>query len=121
MPTFFFVRVGRRHEKIRFADIHFLEARGNYCKIQTTERTYMVPIPLKTIEAILPAGDFCRIHRAFLVSLDKLTAFDLKRAYLPNHTLPIGDKYCHALSLQVTFLNPPAHAKQPARPGHLLV
>ncbi|HEX9511890.1 MAG TPA: LytTR family DNA-binding domain-containing protein [Puia sp.] len=104
VPSFFFLRVGGRFEKIAFADMVFVEANKNYCKLHTTHRVYWSLTTLKAVEAVLPPGDFCRIHRSFLVSLTHLTAFDRRTAYLPGHKLPIGESYYHHLEQRVLIL-----------------
>jgi two-component system, LytTR family, response regulator len=90
---FIFIRHEGRCLKINFKDIHYIEARKNYCKFATTSGNYLALVTLKRIEAVLPFQGFCRIHRAFIVSLDWIESFDQQRVYGPDQMLPIGETY----------------------------
>jgi two-component system LytT family response regulator len=100
----FFVRVNGRNERVRVADIQYVESSRNYCKIHLQGRVVTILIPLKMMEEILPAAQFVRIHRAFLISLDWLQAFDRCNVYGPDRTLPIGDHYRGELTRRVCML-----------------
>ena len=104
MKTFFFIRYAGQFHKVSFPDILFVEACKNYCRIVTHNRIYMILITLKKVEDLLPANDFCRVHRSYLISIDKLIAFDHERAELPGYTIPIGDQFRHVLSRRVVIL-----------------
>lgn len=105
MTDSFFIRHNRRYEKIRFRDICYLESAVNYCKIHTVDRVHLVLCPLKRIESLLPPGDFCRIHRAFVISLDKLTGFDRCHAWLPNRDpLPVSEHYFPLLKKKLLLI-----------------
>jgi len=104
MKPFFFIRYAGRYQKVSFADILYIEACKNYCRIVMHNRVYMILIALKKLEALLPAKDFCRVHRSYVISMDKLMAFDHERAELPGHTIPIGEQFRQALPRRVLIL-----------------
>ena len=111
--TCFFIRHQGRYQKIHVADIHYIEASKNYCRIVTATGTYLTLSPLRRFEELLPAGDFYRIHRAYIVALAWITAFDNRYVYGPDHKLPIGDNYRQSLPEQFVLIGP--EKKAPAR------
>ena len=90
---FIFVRVKTRIEKIVLAEIAHLEACGNYTKLYLANRSVMVHLSLKQMEEFLPSEVFCRIHRAFVISLLWLQAFDTHFAYGPTGRVPIARSF----------------------------
>jgi DNA-binding LytR/AlgR family response regulator len=90
---FFFIRDGSRHHRIDFARIRFLEARKSYCRINTADKSWMVPVGISQLEAILPPDDFCRIHRSYIVGLAHIEWFDNGLLRVADQDLPIGDSY----------------------------
>jgi len=104
MNPFFFIRYAGRYQKVSFADVLYFEGSKNHCRIVMHNRVYMILITLKKLEEFLPAKDFCRVHRSYIISMDKLMAFDHERVELPGHTIPIGERFRHALPGRVLIL-----------------
>ena len=53
----------------------------------------MALITMKQLEQVLPASVFRRIHKSYIVSMDKVIEFDSDTVYLQNKELPIGENY----------------------------
>jgi DNA-binding LytR/AlgR family response regulator len=87
---FFFVKSDGRYYRIRFDEILYIEGCRNYIKIVTTSKSYMVLFSLKAIEKFLPSDLFTRIHKSFIVSLEKVYSFDSDFVFLDGRELPIG-------------------------------
>jgi DNA-binding LytR/AlgR family response regulator len=105
MQNFFFIRHNGRSVKVSFADILYIEACKNYTKIVTDGKTHMALATMKMVEAVLPPRQFCRVHRGFIISLDKLSSFDRAKAYLPGHEISIGDRFRDELQKRVLVLD----------------
>ena len=69
-----------------------------------TDRSAMVLITLKQWEKILPPDLFCRVHRGYIVAIERVIAFDNKFVYLPGMNITIGEQYKNALSSNVTIV-----------------
>jgi two-component system LytT family response regulator len=110
--THFFVRQGRAYERVEVADILYLESSKNYCKIWLAQRYVFVPLSLKQMESQLPTGEFIRIHRAYLISLRHLKAFNFDKAWVEDKELPIGEGRLAELKQVVSILQ-----AQPAGTG----
>jgi len=115
MLPFVFLRHKDRFVKIFVADILYIEAAKNYVKIFTMTQTLVVLTPLQRLERALPAGEFIRIHRSFLVALSRVVAFDRRWVYLPDKKLPVGETYRASLDALVLFFpEPKTHPHAPA-------
>jgi DNA-binding LytR/AlgR family response regulator len=90
---YFFVRTEHRLQRIDFKDILFIEGQGDYLKIITRKENLMVLQNFKKMEEILPPGDFSRIHRSYIVSLDKIDRVEKNRVEIAGQQLPIGETY----------------------------
>ena len=104
MQSFFFIRQDGRNVKVDFHNILYIEARKNYTRLVLTDRSAMVLITLKQWEKILPLELFCRIHRGYIVSIERIISFDNKFAYLPGMNIAIGEQYKNALPATVTIV-----------------
>ncbi|HMH24412.1 MAG TPA: LytTR family DNA-binding domain-containing protein [Puia sp.] len=104
MQSFLFIRMDGRNVKVDFHSIIFIEARKNYTRLVLVERTAMVLITLKQWEKILPAELFCRVHRGYIVSIERIVSFDNKFVYLAGTNIAIGEQYKNALAEAVTIV-----------------
>lgn len=104
MQSFFFIRQDGRNVKVDFQQILYIEARKNYTRLVMTDRSAMVLITLKQWEKILPAELFCRVHRGYIVSIERIMSFDNKFVYLPGMNISIGEQYRNALPATVTIV-----------------
>jgi DNA-binding LytR/AlgR family response regulator len=105
VQSFFFIRHEGRNVKVDFREILYIEARKNYTRLVMENRpTIMVLVTLKQWERVLPATAFCRIHRGYIVSIDKVQSFDNKFVYLGGERISIGEQYRGALPAAVTIL-----------------
>ena len=77
--------------KLRFADILFIKALGDYVTIHTTEKNYTVHINMRAIEEKLPASKFFRLHRSYIVNLDKVDAIEQETVFVQKNAIPIGE------------------------------
>ncbi len=101
---FVFIRDSGRNVKLDLQRILYVEARKNYSYLVTTEKNFMVLTPLKDWAFFLPQHSFCRIHRAYIVAIDKILSFDRKFVYLPGAELAIGEQFKNALSEKVIVI-----------------
>jgi DNA-binding LytR/AlgR family response regulator len=104
--------------KVDFRHILYIEARKNYTRLVLEDRpTALVLVTLKQWEKLLPRDLFCRVHRGYIVSIDKIISFDNKHVHLPGEKITIGEQYRNALPDVVTILvNEPT--REPLRAVH---
>jgi len=104
VQSFFFIRQDGRNVKVDFHNILYIEARKNYTRLVMMERSAMVLITLKQWENILPTELFCRVHRGYIVSIERIISFDNKYVYLPGINITIGEQYRNALPSTVLIV-----------------
>ncbi len=76
----------------------FAQSFGNYVKLHTTKRTYLASITTSEFEKCLPELGFMRIHKSYIVALDKIDTTDKDFVVIKKERLPIGITYKRELS-----------------------
>jgi DNA-binding LytR/AlgR family response regulator len=105
VQSFFFIRHEGRNVKVDFKEILYIEARKNYTRLVMENRpTLMVLVTLKQWDQMLPKETFCRVHRGYIVSIEKVQSFDNKHVYLAGEKISMGEQYKGALTEVVTIL-----------------
>jgi two-component system LytT family response regulator len=89
----FFVRVDNQHLKLRFDDVIFIEADGDFVRINTLNATHMVLVNLKNIEEQLPSSLFIRTHRSYVVNLSKIETLDNTEIKTTKGNIPLGKNF----------------------------
>lgn len=100
-----FVKQDQRLVRVLTADIHYVEALGDYVNVYTSRERYTVYSTMKEMETKLPLRDFARVHRKYIVRLDHIMAIENDQLVLDtpqensrlSETVPIGSSYKAAL------------------------
>lgn len=95
-PEYIFLRVGHRIQKVATADILFVEGMKDYLRIHTREEKIMTLLNFAKLEELLPSPDFARVHRSFLVAIDKIDHIEKNRIRISDQIIPISDTYADA-------------------------
>jgi len=90
---FIYLRVDRKMIKVLMDDILYVESSKDYVKVFTTSSTIMTRQTISSVEAMLSENKFFRIHRSYIVSLDKIKSFTTEVVEVGNTELPIGKLY----------------------------
>ena len=90
---FMFVRADRKMVKIDYNDINYIESLGDYVKIHLTDKTIVTRESITNIEAKIPASDFIRIHRSFIISISKIEIFTNEFVEVGRQAIPISRTY----------------------------
>lgn len=93
VDDYFFLKDKSSLYRIHIDQINYIEALGNYVKVNTGKKTYTALMPLKEIEQMLPPHKFFRIHRSYIVAVDKITAIHASELQVAEATLPIGKTF----------------------------
>ncbi|WP_138989792.1 LytTR family DNA-binding domain-containing protein [Larkinella sp. C7] len=89
--AFLYFRADRKMVKVYTKDILYVESLKDYIKIITTNaRPLVVKQAISSVEAMLPGRDFLRIHRSFIVAIDKISAWSPSHIEVAGQELPIG-------------------------------
>jgi DNA-binding LytR/AlgR family response regulator len=89
--------------KINLVDIDFIEGMKNYVAIHSGGSKIMVYTAMKEIEDRLPAKHFMRIHKSFIIRIDRITGIEGNRVLLKNvnSDIMIGENYKNELMEKV--------------------
>ncbi|HQW85740.1 MAG TPA: response regulator transcription factor, partial [Flavobacteriales bacterium] len=101
-----FVKSNSRLVKLRISDIYYIEALKDYVVINTLNARYTVHSTMKDIESKLPESEFARVHRSFIVRIDKIVAIEQPNLILENDkkVIPIGGSYKDDLSRRLKLV-----------------
>lgn len=88
-----YIQDGKNIYKLQYEDILYFEGYGEYVKVITTGKTYMVRESLTEFEQKLSVDSFLRIHKSFIVNLNKITGFSTIHVLLKDIEIPIGRIY----------------------------
>ena len=90
---FIYVNENKKMVKIMLSDILYIESIKDYVKIYTKEKTVMTKQQLSYFEENFPKDQFLRVHRSFLIALNKVEAFNASLIEINKKELPIGRSY----------------------------
>ncbi len=90
---YMFVKTEYRMERIDFEDILYVEGMGAYLRIVTNESKIMTLQSFAQIEKQLPAGNFQRVHKSYIVALDKIKSIERNVIIVANERIPVGKVY----------------------------
>ncbi|MES1220685.1 MAG: LytTR family DNA-binding domain-containing protein [Bacteroidota bacterium] len=93
VDPFIFLKSDKKVYKIDFEKILYLEATGDYVKVITTENQYLVNNTLKNLIEELPVTDFMRVHKSYIISLDKIKYVEGNYIKIGTVDIPIGAAY----------------------------
>lgn len=90
-----FVKSNSKLVKLNTKDIHFVEALKDYVVINTAKARYTIHATMKEMEKKLPPPDFMRVHRSYIVRIDKIAAIDNPNLIMENENkeIAIGGSY----------------------------
>lgn len=85
-----FVRNKDSLVKISLADIYYIEADRNYCRVFTGKKQYLLVTTLKEVDEKLPESRFFRIHRSYIVNLSHIDEIGGNNVVISGRTLPLS-------------------------------
>ena len=91
--SFLFVKTEYRLQRISLDDILYIEGMRDYRRIHLHSEKIMTLETFTELEQRLPQRQFCRVHKSFLVSLDKIESVERDRIKIHQAILPISDSY----------------------------
>jgi two-component system, LytTR family, response regulator len=94
---YLFLNIQKKKVKISFADILYIESQREYVKIVTTKKEYLSKISTHEIETLLPSSFFKRVHRSFIISINKIESYTAEEVEINGVSIPVGRDYRHIL------------------------
>jgi two-component system, LytTR family, response regulator len=91
--NFIFVKTEYRLERIDLSDIYFIEGMGDYRNVQTGLKKILTLKTFSDFETELPNNSFCRVHKSYIVSIDKIISIEHNRIKIKDSLIPVSDSY----------------------------
>ena len=91
--TRFFVKGDKKHHQIDLNDLLYIEAYGNYTKLFLKDEMIVSHEKISHYEDLLNTANFLRVHKSFIVAIDKIKFIEGNRILINEHKIPIGQTY----------------------------
>jgi len=93
-----FVKTGYEQVKVLYDDILYLEATGNYVNFILKDRAILSRSTFQEALEVLPADKFIRVHRSFIIAMDKIDKIERGLVTIRKKSIPVSDAYSQSLS-----------------------
>lgn len=93
VQDFIFVKTEHKIQKIQLDDILYIEGLKDYISIFTKTERVITLQNMKKMEETLPKGEFIRVHKSYIISIDKIESIERSRISIASKVIPIGDTY----------------------------
>lgn len=101
---FVFVKDNGVLKRISIDDIMFLEAMGDYVKVHTSQKFHVIHATLKSIEEKLPNTKFVRVHRSYIVAVNKIDFIQEGTISIGKTSIPVADTHKSNLNKRLNLL-----------------
>ncbi len=91
--TYHFFNVDKKQVKIYLNDISYIESLKDYVKIHTGKNSIVTRLQIGELEKLLVTSNLFRIHKSYVVNLDKVSAYGASHIEIDGHEIPIGRSY----------------------------
>jgi DNA-binding LytR/AlgR family response regulator len=91
--NYVYFKVDKKMIKTRMADVLYIESIKDYVKVKTPDKEIVTQQKISYLEESLPREQFLRIHRSFIVNLEKIDAYTATDVEIGKHSIPIGRNY----------------------------
>jgi DNA-binding LytR/AlgR family response regulator len=93
---FIFVKTENRLEKIMISDILYIEGMRDYLRIHTANKKIMTLQGFNELEQLIPSHLVCRVHKSYMVAVNKIESIERSRIKIADQLIPISDTYKEA-------------------------
>jgi two-component system, LytTR family, response regulator len=90
---FIFVKTEYRYERIDIEDILYIEGMKDYLRLVCSGKKIMTLQSFSKLEAVLPKNRFCRVHKSFIVAIDKIKSIERGVISIDDQRIPISNTY----------------------------
>jgi DNA-binding LytR/AlgR family response regulator len=90
---YMFIKTEYRHERVDFDEILYVEGMKDYLRIVCRERKIMTLMSFSKLEELLPADEFCRVHKSFLVAIKKIRSVERGVIIIADQRIPVSNTY----------------------------
>lgn len=88
-----FIKTEYKLQQVELNQVLFVEARQNYIALHLPQKQLLSLQNIKSMEEKLPAAQFVRVHKSYIVAIDKIESVEKGRIVIAGHSIPIGENY----------------------------
>lgn len=88
-----FIKTENRIEKVQIDDILYIEGMRDYLRIITTDKKIMTLQNFQNLSEILPSDNFIRVHKSFMIAIDKIDSIERNRIKIGENLIPVSQTY----------------------------
>lgn len=97
-----FIKSGHEQIKVALDSIQYVESNGNYVSFVLEDQKILSRLTMNEAEALLPAGNFLRVHRSYIVSKKHIKKIDKKSVWVAHIPIPLGALYLPEIEKLIT-------------------
>jgi DNA-binding LytR/AlgR family response regulator len=101
VKDFIFVKTEYRMERVDFDDILYIEGQGAYLRIVTNKTRIMTLQNFKNMESQLPSNNFIRVHKSYIVAINKIENVERSIITIGKQRIPVGPGYREKFNNQI--------------------
>jgi DNA-binding LytR/AlgR family response regulator len=90
LSAYIYLKTGRKTERFAYQDILYFKAYTVYARVITNKGSFVINESLANLEKLLNSTQFMRVHKSYLISLDKITQFSANTIWINTHKISIG-------------------------------
>ena len=100
-PNFTFVKIDNKLVRVAYDEVRYVEALGDYVHIVTGTSKLIVYSTMKAVEEKFPASRFVRVHRSFIVNVNRIQALEDNSLIVETKHIPVGQTYLREVMLRL--------------------
>ena len=93
LPDYLFIRHSSKLIRVNHSEISYIQAERDFCSVYIDNQRLLASLHLKILEDLLPQSKFFRVHRSYIVNMEKIQAVKGNMLELSNAEIPIGANY----------------------------
>ncbi len=109
---FLYVKVKGSVSRIKLKDILYIQGLSDYIIVYTAQQRLVMHCTMKALLSGLPEQDFMRVHKSYIVRLDKIEVIEANKAYIKDTVVPISRSHKNDILRKFKVWNKEALAKK---------
>ena len=91
--AYFFIKSGTTLQKLMYDEVIYMEGSSNYVIIYTNSKKYLTYLSLNILEEKLPPNKFIRVHKSYIIAIDKIDSLKNNEINIQGKSLPLSKSY----------------------------
>jgi DNA-binding LytR/AlgR family response regulator len=104
IPPAVFIKDGYGQQRVELDDILYAESNGNYMQFILKDKKITTRLTMAEAETLLPAANFIRIHRSYIISKKHLTKIEKNMVWIQQTELPVGASYANEVAKMISSM-----------------